>query len=381
MRTFSDTEARREMTPLWCSLGGPSGCGKTYSALRIAMGIQSVTGGEVFGIDTEGRRMLHYADDFKFRHVPFGPPFRSLDYLDAVRHCAKQGARVIVIDSLSHEHEGSGGYLEYHAAEEARMFNNAAAKFAAWQRPAKERNDLIQGLLQLPISFVFCFRAKEKLKPGKEKAGDGKEKSVMRELGWMPIGGQQFIYEMTVSCLLPPGCNGVPDWDVEKWSQEQKLWIKKPKQFLQLFKPDVQLTEEIGKQLALWSNGGAAPSENCQEAHAATVLSAISGHSRLEPKTGQDQSEPCPLCKNNPPHCKICNITMLWRPAEISDKYGPRPSRWYCPRKCSPPKTTIKAIDWHAILEGDAVLVRTNNLCSQTDEIHGNNKVKDRKDY
>lgn len=347
-RVFKDEPAKREMTPLLVGLAGPSGCGKTFSALRIATGIQRVTGGEIFGIDTEGRRMLHYAEDFKFRHVQFGPPFRSLDYLEAVQHCAKQGARIIVIDSMSHEHEGAGGYLEFHADEEQRMAGNAAAKFAAWQAPSKQRNQLIQGLLQLPISFVFCFRAKEKLKPEKENG-----KSVMRDLGWMPIGGQQFIYEMTASCLLPPGCKGIPDWDISQWSAEQKLWIKRPKQFEHLFKTGAQLSESIGEQLAIWSNGGAAPPENWHETHASAVETAISGSApaaQSQVETGPDKSFPCPDCALNPPSCKMCNITLLWRPAEFTQKYGKRPGRWYCPKKCTPQKTTTNGTDWHAVL-------------------------------
>lgn len=355
MRTFDDQPAVREMTPLWVGLAGPSGCGKTYSALRLAKGIQAVTGGDIFGIDTEGRRMLHYADDFKFRHVSFGPKFRSLDYLDAIQHCASKGARVIVVDSLSHEHEGSGGYLEYHALEEQRMAGNAAAKFAAWQKPSKERNDLIQGMLQLPLSFVFCFRAKEKLKPGKEKS-NGQEKSVMRELGWMPIGGQTFIYEMTACCLLPPAANGVPCWDVKNFSPEQQLWIKRPKQFKNLFVDGMQLSESIGKELALWSNGGAPPPAGWHEQQVKAVSAAVTGSAVAVAEIGPDKSEPCPLCKNNPPRCRMCEIELVWRPGEYSAKWGARPGRWYCPKKCTPQKTTIKGTDWHAVLDGERKL-------------------------
>jgi energy-coupling factor transporter ATP-binding protein EcfA2 len=360
-RQFEDKPAVREMTPLLVGLAGPSGCGKTYSALRIAKGIQEVTGGEIFGIDTEGRRMLHYADDFKFRHVPFGPDFRSLDYLDAVRHCATKGARVIVVDSMSHEHEGKGGFLEFHAEEESRMHGNAAAKFAAWQEPSKKRNQLIGGLLQLPISFVFCFRAKEKLKPGKEQVS-GQEKSVMRELGWMPIGGKAFIYEMTVCCLLPPGCNGVPSWDVDSFSEEQKLWIKKPKQFIKLFKNGLQLSEAVGKELALWSNGGNPPAANWQEEQQKAVAASIAPSTdQPQVATGPDQSEPCPLCKNNPPRCKNCQRELIFTPAGISRRGDPYNGFWRCPDKCKDQddkrrNTNRTATDWHAILEGDKKL-------------------------
>src|SRR6185503_15959759 len=98
-RSFEDRPATREKTPLLLGLVGPSASGKTYSALRLATGIQRVCGGEIFMIDTEARRGLHYADKFKFRHIAFGAAFSPLDYLEAIEHCTKKGAGVIVVDS------------------------------------------------------------------------------------------------------------------------------------------------------------------------------------------------------------------------------------------------------------------------------------------
>ena len=128
MRTFDDKPAVRDSVPLLVGLCGASGSGKTFSALRLATGIQTVTGGDIYVIDTESRRACHYADKFKFRHIDFKAPFGSLDYLEAVQHCVSKGAGVIVIDSLSHEHEGPGGYLMTHAAEIERM----AAGWEPW---------------------------------------------------------------------------------------------------------------------------------------------------------------------------------------------------------------------------------------------------------
>src|SRR4029079_18921024 len=112
IRSFDDKPAVRERVPLLVGLVGPSGGGKTFSALRLAKGFQRVTGSEVYFIDTEARRALHYADRFQFRHVAFGAPFGPLDYLAAIQHCVAKGAKTIIVDSMSHEHEGPGGVLE-----------------------------------------------------------------------------------------------------------------------------------------------------------------------------------------------------------------------------------------------------------------------------
>src|SRR5581483_7738128 len=153
-RSFEDKPAVRERVPLLVGLVGPSGSGKTFSALRMATGIQRVAGGDIYVIDTEAKRALHYADMFKFRHIPFLAPFGSLDYLAAINHCVKKGAKTIVIDSMSHEHKGPGGVLEEHQAEMERL---AAAwktsldktNMPAWAAPKAKRRTLLNAITQM----------------------------------------------------------------------------------------------------------------------------------------------------------------------------------------------------------------------------------------
>ncbi len=246
-RTFDDRPATREKTPILVGLVGPSGSGKTYSALRIAAGFQRVSGGETFVIDTEARRSLHYAEKFRFRHVAFGAPFSPLDYLDAINYCVSRGATTIVIDSMSHEHEGPGGVLEMHTEEHARLGGRDGTKLLAWGKPKSARRRLINSILQLPCNFIFCFRAKQKLKIEKGKDPE--------QLGYQPIGGDEFVYEMTLKCLLLPGANGVPTWRSDFFGE--KAMIKLPEQFRETFAKDPQLTEDIGETLARWGAGSA----------------------------------------------------------------------------------------------------------------------------
>lgn len=248
-RTFEDTEARRASVPLMIGLTGPSGGGKTFSALRLATGIQRVTGGDTYVVDTESRRALHYADRFKFRHVPFAAPFGPLDYLQAVEHCARRGAKVVVVDSMSHEHEGPGGVLEMHEAEMQRL-GGERMTMLAWAKPKAERRRMINSILQLPVSAIFCFRAKEKLKVvrGKEPV----------PLGYCPIAGEEFVFEMTVNCLLLPKAGGVPAWQSDEIGE--RATMKLPAQFEALFADRAPLSEDIGEAMARWASGGAASS-------------------------------------------------------------------------------------------------------------------------
>lgn len=252
MRVFDDKEATRERVPLLVGVYGPSGTGKTFSALRLATGMQRVVGGDIHVIDTEARRALHYADRFKFRHVPFVPPFDPDSYAAALEHCAKRGARVVVVDNMSHEHEGQGGVLEMHEAELHRIAGDdyskrERCKMLAWQRPKAARRKLVHAVLQLGISAVFCFRAKEKLKLGR-----GKEPE---QLGWMPIASDEFIFEMTATALLLPGANGVPTWNPHE--PGERAMIKRPQQFDALFRQHEgkPLSEDIGEAMARWADG------------------------------------------------------------------------------------------------------------------------------
>jgi len=257
-RKFEDTEAVRSPTPLLFGLIGPSGSGKTYSALRLATGMQRVFGGEIFVVDTESRRALHYAKDFKFRHVEFAPPFSPLDYLAAIEHCVTKGAKTIIVDSMSHEHDGAGGVLEWHTEEVNRIAaawrcSEEKATIPAWNKPKTARRRLINCLLQMQANFIFCFRAKEKIRIGKQE---------LIPLGYMPIAGEEFVYELTAKSLLLPGANGVPTWRSE--NPGERMMIKLPEQFRGIFngadgKP---LDEDIGEQMARWAAGDIAGVES-----------------------------------------------------------------------------------------------------------------------
>lgn len=251
-RVFTDSAAVRKAAPLLIGLQGPSGSGKTRSALRLATGIQRVSGGDIYYVDTESNRALHYADKYKFRHVPFGAPFGSLDYLEVLNYIAAKTPGVTIIDSMSHEHEGDGGYLSLHEAEVRRLMeawkvSDMKAQIPAWGKPAAARQRLINTILQMPGNFIFCFRSKEKLKieTGKDPV----------QLGWMPIAGDAFLFEMTVSCLLLPGAKGVPTWKTDY--PGEKMMIKDPDQFAWLYGEKRPLDEDTGEKLARWAAGDA----------------------------------------------------------------------------------------------------------------------------
>jgi hypothetical protein len=193
---------------------------------------------------------LHYADKFKFRHIPFLAPFDPLSYLDALKHCVKKGAKTVIIDSTSHLHEGPGGTLEEHSEEQerlAKLWKSSldAVNMAAWNKPKQKLRAFLNEMLQLNINIIFCFRAKEKV----DMAHGGKPVNK----GFQPIIGDEFFYEMTVNFLLYPNSNGMPTWTPGEKAEGSV--IKLPTQFRDIFKENRQLDESIGMELAKWSSG------------------------------------------------------------------------------------------------------------------------------
>ncbi len=251
-RTFELNTAKREGAPVLLGIAGPSSSGKTYSALRVAMGVQSVVGGDVAVIDTENKRALLYADFFKFLHIPFDPPFNPLSYLDALQFAQVKKVKTVVVDSFSHEHEGAGGYLDMHEAELDRLAGDNWDKrdsmnMLAWQKPSAERRALGLAVERMGINVIMCFRAKEKIQMVKVQEG-GRTKTKILPLGFQPIAGDTFVYMANALAMLPPNSGGIPNWSAEA--------AKISKGLEDLFQKGKPLDEETGVRLARYMGGG-----------------------------------------------------------------------------------------------------------------------------
>lgn len=231
--------------PLMIAIVGASGSGKTLSALLLAEGIKRVQPGPIVVIDTEALRALKHADGNpdRFIHVPFAPPFGPLDYVEAIKHALTHTPSTIIVDSISHEWEGEGGVLDQHdtvVAEKGRSHDQIA-----WKKPKGEHTKLKHFILQQRCNWIFCFRAKEKIKP--VKGGEPED------LGWQPLGAEDLIYEMDLCALLYPGVDGRPKWRSPRLHEQEKM--KLPGWWRALFAGDPQLNPDIGEQLARWATG------------------------------------------------------------------------------------------------------------------------------
>jgi hypothetical protein len=132
---------------------------------------------------------------------------------------------------MSHEHEGPGGMVDLHDQIALRMSGGDAAKrervkMLAWSEPKQKRRALINGILQLNANFIFCFRAKNTSKPVKGKNG----KTEVEALGFMPIAGEEFVFEQTLNALLLPGAQAASRHGQSEPVGERTM-IKLPEQF------------------------------------------------------------------------------------------------------------------------------------------------------
>ena len=80
------------------ALAGASGSGKTLSALLLAEGLAGPAG-KILVVDSEGRRALHYADEHKFWHYEWRPPFTPASLGEILRDAERQGFAVVIVDT------------------------------------------------------------------------------------------------------------------------------------------------------------------------------------------------------------------------------------------------------------------------------------------
>lgn len=253
--------AVREKTYTLTSIAGPSGSGKTYSALLYARGLVG-PGGKIGFIDTENKRSRFYADVAGgFDVIDLDPPFTSARYVEAIEAFEKAGYTAIVIDSISHEWEGSGGVLEQaDAIEQA----TKRAGLHCWAKPKAGHKKLMNELLQTRAHLIFCCRVKEKVV--QVKGANGKTEIVNE--GFVVVQEKMFIYEMTVSMMLEEGTH-VP------------LLQKCPGDLQEAFPQGVRITPAIGNAVREWSDKGQAIDEALENAKREGILIANKGMKSL----------------------------------------------------------------------------------------------------
>jgi len=262
--------ASRKKAKIKMALQGPSGSGKTKSALLVAYGLCG-SWEKIAVIDTENRSADLYADLGNYNVLPLAPPFTPERYIEALTVCLKGEMQVIIVDSISHEWEGTGGILETHSAMVGNSFNN-------WAKLTPRHNAFVQSLLQCDAHIIGNIRTKQEYVLS-EKNG----KQVPEKMGMKGITREGLDYEFTV----------VLDLDIS-------LHAKVSKDRTQLFqgKPEFIPTTDTGAVILKWCNQGTGTypgiteEDLIQAIHACTtneeLLALYNGHPLLQQSLNQE---------------------------------------------------------------------------------------------
>lgn len=173
------------------SISGPSGSGKTWTALTLAT---RFAGNESFAVlDTERGSASKYADDFSFDVMELDN-FDPRNYVKAIHEAEEAGYTVLVIDSLTHAWNGTGGLLDIVDGIARRKYGNNT--FAAWKDATPIQNELIDAITGTKLHIIITMRSKQEYAQEKnEKTG----RTEIKKLGMAPIQRDGFEYELDIA--------------------------------------------------------------------------------------------------------------------------------------------------------------------------------------
>lgn len=219
-------KAERKQAKLRLALAGPSGAGKTYSALLIAKGI----GGKIAVLDTEKGSASLYSDLVDFDVVDLTAPFTPERYIEVITAAEAAGYDTLIIDSYSHEWTGPGGCLEDNERLAHSKFKGNT--WAAWNETTPRHRKLTNKILGSSLHIICTMRSKTET-----VQGEGKK---IIKLGMKSEQRDGTDYEFTVVL------------DVSHDSHEAVA----SKDRTRLFGGYEVITEETGRKLIGWLNGG-----------------------------------------------------------------------------------------------------------------------------
>ncbi|CAA0204577.1 AAA family ATPase [Tenacibaculum maritimum] len=220
-------QSKRQNVKLRLGISGASGFGKTHSALLLAYGMtQDWT--KIAVIDTENSSASLYSDLGEFNVLDLQVPFSPERYIQAIEVCEKAEMEVIIIDSITHEWNGTGGCLQIH--------EQLGGRFQDWGKVTPRHQAFIDKILQSSCHIITTTR--RKIDYSLDIGSNGRTKVVKH--GTKEITREGFEYELTVNFEL------VNDQHLAKASKDRTG--------LFMNKPEFIINSKTGEHLLKWCN-------------------------------------------------------------------------------------------------------------------------------
>lgn len=224
-------QSQRQQVKLRLGLSGASGFGKTKSALLLAYGMTQ-DWSKIAVIDTENSSASLYSDLGNYNVLDLQEPYSPERYIQAIELCEKSGIEVIIIDSVSHEWNGTGGCLDIH--------EKLGGRFQDWANITPRHQAFINKILQSSCHIITTTR--RKIDYSLDVGSNGKTQVVKH--GTKEITRDGFEYELTINFELV--------------NENHLAKASKDRTGLFMNKPEFIITSDTGKLILNWCNSGIA---------------------------------------------------------------------------------------------------------------------------
>ncbi|MBV8095204.1 MAG: AAA family ATPase [Acetobacteraceae bacterium] len=212
----------RRQVRLRMMISGPPKSGKSKTALRFAFAL--APNHKVFVIEAGENDATDLYHGEEWDGVKWDWDICKLDsfspesYIEAIQEAGRQGAEVIVIDSLSHEWNGKDGCLQ---------IADQHGQFFGWKVATPLHDQLFQVIRKSPAHLIATCRSK--ISHVVESEGG---KNVIRRIGMEPIQRESTPYEFDVLMDMDQNHIGTV-YGSRCLAIEGKSCLKPGKEFLQ----------------------------------------------------------------------------------------------------------------------------------------------------
>jgi len=168
--------------------------------------------------------------------------------MNAIETCENASIEVIIIDSITHEWDGTGGVLDIHG-------NSVGNSFTAWSKITPRHNAFIHKLLQSPCHLIATIRTKQDYVLS-EKNG----KYVPEKVGLKGITRDGLDYEFTVNF----------DIDIK-----HQATCSKDRTGLFVDQPPFVISEQTGTRIKEWCESGVSNEAVIKKIYGAVTLDEL----------------------------------------------------------------------------------------------------------